>query len=368
MFRKILKFVESAGKQILDFCGILLFRRKEKKNLTIDQLKKILVLRLDQRIGNGIMLLPLLKAIRQRMPQVELHLLLHKPVSDIFEKFSQGIINTYYPYQQEKLLTHPTLFLSWLLALRKQRYDLIISSHNPDNFSLSQALLGWWCRPKMMIGFAWQKSSAYYDVAVSSSTEKHYADAQLDLWRYFDPAAKLIWNGLQISTSHLKKLSQKYSIDITEPTVLLWLGATGNKVLPIQLISLLYEECKKLFGYKVVVAVGPHDERIVKNLPLEFQKQVLIWRHPLEQTLIFFATQRAFISGDTGPTHLAAALGLPMLTVFIKSKSNQYGYHDGARRFAIVYDGSSESQGIIVTALKKMAETVTHENKLQPNP
>ncbi len=367
MWRKILKIVENAGKEILDFCGILLFRQRKKRTLTIDQLRKILVLRLDQRIGNGIMLLPLLRAIRQRVPQIELHLLLHQPVSDIFQKFSAGIIDTFYPYQQKKLLTHPALFLSWLKALRKQRYDLIISSHNPDNFSLSQALLGWWCRPKMMIGFSWQKSAAYYDVAVPSSANKHYADAQLDLWRYFDPAARLVWGGLHISNSHLKRLSQKYSMNISEPSVLLWLGATGNKVLPFRLISLLYEECMKHFGYKVVVAVGPNDEKILQNLPEEFRKQVLIWRYPLEDTLIFFATQRAFISGDTGPAHLAAALGLAMLTIFINSKSEQYGYHDGERQFAIVYDGSSESEETIVTAIKKMAESITHENKLQPN-
>jgi len=367
MFKKVLKIVESVGKEILDFCGILLFRRREKRTLNIDQLRKILVLRLDQRIGNGIMLLPLLKAIRQRLPQIELHLLLHQPVSNIFEKFTAGLIDTIYPYQQKELLTHPTLFLSWLSALRKQRYDLIISSHNPDNFSLSQALLGWWCRPKMMIGFSWQKSAAYYDVAVPSFVDKHYADAQLDLWRYFDPTATLVWGGLHISASHLKRLSQKYSMNMSEPTVLLWLGATGNKVLPFRLISLLYEECSKHFGYKVVVALGLNDEKILQNLPEEFRKQVLIWRYPLEDTLTFFATQRAFISGDTGPAHLAAALGLPMLTVFINSKSEQYGYHDGERRFAIVYDGSSESKEALVTAIKKMAESITHENKLQPN-
>lgn len=367
MCGKILKITERVGKEILDFCGIWLFHFRKKRILTIDQLRKILVLRLDQRIGNGIMLLPLLKAIRQRLPQIELHLLLHQPVSDIFEKFSAGIIDTFYPYQQEKLLTHPALFLSWLNTLRKQRYDLIISSHNPDNFSLSQAFLGWWCRPKMMIGFSWQKSVAYYDVAVPSSPDKHYADAQLDLWRYFDPATKLVWGGLHISNSHLKRLSQKYSMNISEPTVLLWLGATGNKVLPFRLISLLYEECIKHFGYKVVVAVGPNDEKILQNFPEEFQKEVLIWRYPLKDTLIFLATQRAFISGDTGPAHLAAVLGLPMLTIFINSKSEQYGYHDGERRFAIVYDGSSESEETIITAIKKIAESIIHEDKPQPN-
>jgi ADP-heptose:LPS heptosyltransferase len=360
---KFLKNFESAGKVVLHRLCLLPFRRKSKRELALSQIRKILVLRLDQRIGNGVMLLPLLRAIRHSLPDVQLHLLLHQPVSDIFQNYSSGLINQNWSYQQKKLLTHPLLFFSWLKALRWQKYDLIISSHNPDNFSLSQALLGWWCRSKLLLGFAWQDSTAYYDVAVESSPDKHYADAQLDLWRYFDPTAQLVWGGLKVSPKEIQRIFSKYSLNISEPSVLLWLGATGNKVLSPELLAFLFEKSSEHLGSKVLLALGPADQKMVFDLAGEFQKKVIIWKAPLIETVAFFAGQKVFISGDTGPSHLAAALGLPMITIFTSSKKEQYGYHDGKLRFALSYSGSSRDREEIVKSMEILAQVLTHGNK-----
>jgi ADP-heptose:LPS heptosyltransferase len=86
----------------------------------------------------------------------------------------------------------------------------------------------------------------------------------------------------------------------------------------------------------------------------------LIWKHPLSETVAFFAGQKAFISGDTGPTHLAAALGLPMLTIFVSSKKEQYGYHDGRFRFAVSYDGSVQQREQITESIKILTRAITH--------
>jgi heptosyltransferase-3 len=359
---KFIKGIELVGKAVLYRLSLLIFRRERKRELTLSRIRKILVLRLDQRIGNGILLLPLLRAIRHSLPNVQLHLLLHQPVSDIFQNYSSGLINQNWPYQQNRLLTHPLLFFSWLKALRQQRYDLVISSHNPDNFSLSQALLGWWCRSKLLLGFAWQDSTAYYDVAVQSSPDKHYADAQLDLWRYFDPTAQLVWGGLQVPQKEIQRIFSKYSLNISQPAVLLWLGATGNKMLSSELFSFLFEKSSEYLGSKVLLALGPADQEIVSDLAGELQKKVIIWKAPLSETVAFFAGQKVFISGDTGPSHLAAALGLPMITIFISSKKEQYGYHNGKLRFALSYSGSSQDRQEIVKSMKILAQALAHGN------
>ncbi|OGB69924.1 MAG: hypothetical protein A2Y94_08705 [Caldithrix sp. RBG_13_44_9] len=361
MNNTFLKEIESSGKQLLLFLGGQLLRRKNKLQLSVKEIKKILVFRLDQRVGNGMMLLPLLRAIRQSLPDVQLHLLLHQPVLDIYQKFSVGIIDQYWPYQQDKLLLNPILFFSWLKALRQQKYDLIISSHNPDNFSISQVLLGWWCRPKILMGFSWGESKTYYDLAVESSSAKHYADSQLDLWRFFDPAAELVWGGLRVSPEETQKVAVKYALNISKPSILLWLGATGKKVLPPNLITFLLAEISKNKGLEILLALGPDDQEILPDLPPDLQKKVMIWKHPLSETLAFFAGQKAFISGDTGPAHLVAALGLPMLTIFVSSKKQQYGYHDGSLRFAVSYDGSAQKLEKIAESIKILTQAITHE-------
>ena len=357
------KKFESGGKRLLLYLSRQLLHQKKRQPLSLNQITKILVFRLDQRVGNGMMLLPLLRAIRHSLPEVQLHLLLHHPVSDVYQKYSGGLIDQYWPYQQEKLLSNPMRFFSWLKVLRQQKYDLVISSHNPDNFSISQVLLGWWCRPKALLGFSWQGSSAYYDIAVQSASDKHYAHSQLDLWKYFDPSAELFWGGLQVSPQDIQKVMTENGLNSAEPSILLWLGATGKKFLPAELILALYNELSQNQGMKILPALGPGDRKMLPDLPPEIQKKVLIWEHPLVETMAFIAGQKAFISGDTGPAHLAAALGLPMLTIFIHSKKEQYGYHDGRLRFALTYDGSENQRAEIAETIRILIQAITHASK-----
>jgi len=363
MKNTLYKKFESDGKRLLLYLSRRLLHQKKKQPLSLRQIHKILVFRLDQRVGNGMMLLPLLRGIRQSLPEVQLHLLLHQPVADVYQKYSAGLIDQYWPYRQEKLLTDPVRFFSWLKNLRQQKYDLVISSHNPDNFSISQVLLGWWCQPKALLGFSWQASNVYYDIAVQSSTDKHYAHSQLDLWKYFDPATELLWGGLQVSPEEIQKVMTANGLNSAEPSILLWLGATGKKVLPADLIQSLWVELSGNQQVKILPALGPEDRKIVPDLPPEIQKKVLIWEHPLAETMAFFAGQKAFISGDTGPAHLAAALGLPMLTIFVNSKKEQYGYHDGQSRFALTYDGSETQRAKIVETVRILIRTIIHESK-----
>jgi ADP-heptose:LPS heptosyltransferase len=357
------KKFESGGKRLLLYLSRRLLYQKKKQPLSLRNIHKILVFRLDQRVGNGMMLLPLLRAIRHSLPEVQLHLLLHQPVSNVYQKYSAGLIDRYWPYRQDKLLTDPVRFFSWLKLLRLQKYDLVISSHNPDNFSISQLLLGWWCRPKALLGFSWEMSSVYYDIAVRSSSDKHYALSQLDLWKYFDPAAELLWGGLQVPPKEIQKVLTANRLSSAELSVLLWLGATGQKVLPADLIQSLWDELSGYQKVKILPAFGPNDRKILPYLPPEIQKKVLIWEHPLAETMAFFAGQKVFISGDTGPAHLAAALGLPMLTIFVNSKKEQYGYHDGRLRFALTYDGLENQRAEILKTIRILIQAITHESK-----
>jgi heptosyltransferase-3 len=356
MVKPITKKIEGWGKIFLKKILSFFFHYRPESVPSLNRLNKILVLRLDQRIGNGLLLLPLLRAIRLSRSASEIHLLIHYPVADTLRKYSGNLLDQIWPYNQRKILSNPFLFFKWLFELRAAKFDLILSSHNPDNFSLSQALLGKWCAPEILAGFNWIDSKDFYDLAIESSTRKHYAESQLDLWRYFDPQASLNWGGLTIPDQEIKKIYETFGLSEYLHGALLWIGATGNKSLPHELISFLYEQIIKQTGLKITLALGPSDNHILVDLPAALKEKTIIWPESLDKTAVFFAGQKIFISGDTGPAHLAVALNLPVLTIFISTSSLQYGYHDHVKRFALDYTGSPEDHSKLTDYLGKLGK------------
>ncbi len=358
----ILKKMEIRGKQWLNSLLRLFFRVRKPERLAPEEIQRILVFRLDQRIGNGILLLPLLRAIRKTRPDIELHLLIHHPVAELYREFAPGLVNRLWPYHQRQLLLRPWRFFRLLLNLRRQHFDVIFSSHNPDSFSLSQAFLGRFIKPRLLVGFLWKNSGDYYHIAVPSDTDRHYAESQLDFWRYFYPQATLEWEGLQVPRDMVNRAFQQWELPLPRKAALLWLGATGDKILPVEMLGFLYEQVRKITGLEVWLALGPADRHILQNLSPAFQEKVLGWNRPLRETAIFFSVFSLFISADTGPMHLAVALGVPTLTIFRHSRMEQYGYRDGKRHFSVVYRGSREDRTTIINVLQQLKLAIENDS------
>ena len=361
MIRKLLKNLENGGKRLLNGLLLWLLPRREVSELP-GRFDKILVLRLDQRIGNGILLLPLLRAIRENQPDAELHLVLHAPVSRLIEKYTHGLVDVFWHYDQKYLLSNPLRFVKWACRLRREQFDLILSSHNPDNFSLSQALLGRWCSPGLLVGFRWKESTRYYHLAIPSSAEKHYSDAQLDLWRRFHPETALKWGGMEVPETLVTQKFAEWNFPLPENTALFWLGATGDKVIPADLIAFVYEQIRKQTGLQVQFALGPADRPLLKRFPEWIREQTVLWERDLQDTAVFFRAYRLFVSGDTGPMHLAVALGLPTLTLFVSSNMEQYGYQDGERHFSIKIGQGAVDRDRIRQALQQLGERITYDD------
>ena len=59
---------------------------------------KVLVFRLDQRLGNGLMLLPLVNSIYYSGQNHSVDLLINKKVADFFTTYQSGQIRKIWPY------------------------------------------------------------------------------------------------------------------------------------------------------------------------------------------------------------------------------------------------------------------------------
>lgn len=321
--------LEKSGKRF--FLKLTLFFWGSKSShsfLRLSDIKKVLIFRLDERIGNGLLLLPLINGIQNSSPDIEIDVLVHHPVANLFRKYHSGQFMNIWPYHQKKLLYKPWNMLRLIKKLRRQQFDLVINCTNPDDFSTSQALFGKILKGKLTAGFYTEKEGNFVnDIQVKSTTQKHYSDAMLDLWRHFDRDAKYFPAGLVLAKSKMPQQTGK---------ILFWLGATHGKELSFEILNIVMNEIESVLGIKVDFALGPADRHILNNYPEKISKRVIFWSSPLDETVLFFHKYKIFISTDTGPMHLAAAFNLPTISIFTKVNIEQYGYSNGKTQFSLL--------------------------------
>jgi len=308
IFEKLLK------KTVIFFIKILFpknIQSRSQKNW--QAFKRILVFRLDNRLGNSILILSLVQAVKRRAPHIQIDVMMTSRFLEIYQHHPD--IHQLIPYDQNSLLSRPWRYLSLLQKLHRSKYEVVFSSSNPNAFSISQAILARLITRKHAVGFDWQYSNRIYTDVVKGNTRIHYAFSQVDLWRYFDPAAEYRWPRLYFT---LRKHPPANKL-------LFWLGATGNKKLPPGLISNMMEIFTEL-KIQFELAAGPQDRGIIENYTNEIQRQVSIQSGTLHETADYFNNFKVICMPDTGPLHLAAALNIPIIQLFTGSNSTWYAY------------------------------------------
>ena len=125
------------------------------------QPNSILVVRLNNRLGNTVLLSPLLIALAQRYPTARIDVLLRNPNAAELLRGLPGIGTVW-------TLDRRTLKLPWravglLLRIRSQRYDLLI---DPAEQSSSNRIAALSLRAKTRLGFAAPHQWLSLDVAV----------------------------------------------------------------------------------------------------------------------------------------------------------------------------------------------------------
>ncbi len=317
-FEKFLK------KIFLNLLSPLLKTKPESLNKSNwKNFKRILVFRLDNRLGNAILILPLVQSIKKSNPVLKIDVMMSSDYCQIYNDHPD--INEVIRYDQSHLMKNPIRYLSLIKYLRKNQYDVVFSSSNANAFSVSQAIFAGLMGGKHSVGFDWLESGKLYTDVIKGNTDIQYGDAQVDLWRHFDSRAVVDTPKIYFSSNTIPRSQNK--------KVLFWLGATGNKILPEKMITnilLLLEE--KNISYQL--AAGPADENLFQNYPLEWKDKTLFLKGSLRDTSEFFCQYSVVLIPDTGPMHLAVALGIPTVQVFVNSDPTWYAY-TGENNFVI---------------------------------
>jgi ADP-heptose:LPS heptosyltransferase len=306
--KKLSSFIQRMLRKIF-------LRIPENTPIDRDRIQKILVVRINYRIGNIIFTTPLLNALHKQFPNAQIDMILGAP---FITPLIQGMpsINKVYSFDR-KLLKHPLEVLKLRKEINKNNYDLMIL---PSGMSTSDTLISWLINAKYKIGFFDKNSFKKLTHTVSSpDTIQHEALVPLSIMR------ALGITEIESFDHYLDIQLTKEEKDRVENAVLsnaigIFRDARNEKKIDDEWWKALIAQLKILDdSFKFIDILDPNNK-----IPLQ-ENMTTISEKNLRILAAKIGNLKAFICADTGPMHLASATLTPTIALFKTTSPILYG-------------------------------------------
>ena len=272
-------------------------------------MQNILVVRTD-RIGDVILTLPTIDALKLNFPNARVAMLLNSYTADLVEGVADVIL-----YNKEGA---PKPFFEMLAELRKARFDAVVVAF--PRFRI--ALLLWLAGIPVRIGTGYRWYSILFNKKIFEHrkiVEKHEAEYNLSLLQGLGctisskPDLKIIISEQERETAY--HIRRSLGIKDTERLVVLHPGTGGSAHdWKPENFSLIAAELNKR-GFCTVITGGNTESDLVKSVAQNAGEGVIpfVSSLNLKEFAAFIQTAKLFVSNSTGPLHIAAAVGIPVL-------------------------------------------------------
>lgn len=293
----------------------------------IEAVKHILVVRPNHRLGNLLMLTPLLQELEMVFPNAKVDIFAKGGISPtLFQNYKKVNRIVQLPRKPFKALGS---YIKKLFFLKNKKYDLVI---NADENSSSGKLFTKHARGTVKIfgdldakiieqnegalHMAQQPVFCLRQLLKQSGEEISSPIPGLDL----KLSQKELENGLAVLKSH---------VDTTKPTLSIFTFATGNKCYSKAWWNEVYNELLSVFPEYNILEVLP-----VENVSQIDFKAPSYYSKDVREIAALLANTSIFVGADSGMMHLSCASGVQTVGLFAVTKEKKYRPY-GGRNFAI---------------------------------
>lgn len=296
----------------------------ENRRPALDEIRRILVVRTDDRVGNVLLTVPLVRALQKYNPRSETHLLVAARQARVVE----GLPNlTVLRFDKRR---------PWRLP-RRASYDVVIDAAHWHAFSLTSALVSRWAARRWLVGPDRGPSRIYSESIPPPPPGMP------------ETAAKLILaSGLGLSTR------------LPLPPLETALGRKPPDFpLPPRFIAINPGARKKDHRWNhfrtlvmnlplpALVLWGPGEEQLARDVGGQLAPPT-----DLDQLAAVFRRAAVVVTNDTGPMHLAVACGAPTVGLFLKPDGLRWAHQ--TPHFRAVLDPTVES---VLSAVNDLLDT-----------
>ena len=279
--------------------------------------QRILIIRTD-RIGDVLLSTPVIKNLRLVFPSSNIAMMVGPYAADIVR--TNPYLNEVIVYDKDGLHRPWWASVKFSLFLRKKHFDLALILHPTNRVHIVSFFAG---IPKR-IGYDRKLGFLLTDRIKHTKQlgEKHELEYSLDLIRYLgiEPKEKDLFMPIREESERwVDELFRQEGIKPTDKLLAIHPAAScPSKIWPAHRFSEVADRLIKEYGFRVIVIAGPRDVRLAEEVIKNMHHSAinLAAKTSVSQLASVLKRCNLFISNDSGPVHIASAVGTPVISIF----------------------------------------------------
>lgn len=288
-----------------------------------------LLVRATNWVGDAVMSVPALKEIRSKFSKAHIALLVRPWVKDVYA--AADFIDEILVYDQAGIHHGWTGMRRLVRELKSRKFDMAILLQN----AFEAAWIAFWARIPIRLGYARDARSPLltHPIPIDPTVHRvHQAYYYLGILSGAGLLAEQPWKqkGYCLGSIRLgvcesdaraaRELLRARGVAGEAPIIGINPGASygGAKRWPAERFASVADALATEFGARIVIFGAPKEQPIAQQVAdtMVAPCVVLAGLTTLGQLMGLINECRLFITNDSGPMHLAAALGVPQLAIF----------------------------------------------------
>lgn len=322
---KPLKQLEHALKRLATWVLALLLSRPWRRaaaDAALRRCRRVLLVRLDDRVGEAVLMTPLLASLARRVPRPEVHLFVH-PRSARVLAHAAGLAGLHVGEVRRPLAP---AFLRTLLRLRRERFDVVVDCGNWTAPSLANALVTRVVGAKaarLGPGRAPSRALQTHTVPAREDTRRE----SLQRLHLLAPLGLFPLDEIRLAPPPpTERLSALFARLGEVPLATLY---PGGRLAERRVPEEAFVAAGKVLlrrGRVPVVAWGPGEEDIARRIVEALPGAVLAPPTTLDELAALLARGGLTVCNNTGPMHLSVAVGAATLQLFRGMDPERWGH------------------------------------------
>lgn len=302
---------------------------------------RILIVRIDERVGNVLLTLPLVSAVVAGFEAARVDLLLAASKVDLAERSVRVL-----PFERRDLFRRPGRLVWRLWKLRCARYDIAIDASHWHRPSVTSAALVAWSGAPIRVGHTGPLGVGYHTHLVANpQTAESEIWTKLRLLRPLGiaspraPEVRLSIGAREPNASRMRAWLRQHDL-VPGGFIAICPGGrkADHRVGPEVFVAVAHAALAR--GLIPVVLWGPDERPLAERVADALPRGVCAPPTTLGELAALFALCSVAVTNDTGPMHLAVASGARTLSLFRRSSETRWR-HPVARHRVVRADARS---------------------------
>jgi len=279
-------------------------------------------------VGNAALLLPVLRDLSRRYPGARLTVVTLAENASVYRPLADRVLAV----RRGPLAATVLDLLRALAVLRRLRVDLALDF---EQFVRTSQVLLFLARPLQVIAFdtPGQRRAGLADILVPYDDRRHCGESFLALAQAVGVRERVYRpGGLEVPPDAEERVARWCRLHGVgaRPLIVLHPGSGDNfpgRRWPTRAFGLLARRLVDEHGAVVAVTGGASEAALTREVVEASERDLadLAGRLPLDDLLALLARAALLVANDTGPVHLASALGVPVLGLYGPNTPRLYG-------------------------------------------